>query len=305
MQKTNNIERTSVAPFAMLYQDGEVPQVYLASNPKYPEITEVLKEFNKDACTEVFLLPLSAEALHKEVLKLEAEVYTLDNLCNRTYVAQGADAYNYACERMETYQEARAVAGKEIGTQGSLCDGLEWVYSRLDSIENINVTLGKTRDFLQDSLNAYQTSAQYLLEDNARLTVLLRQVFLELSKEPAPSTDLMQQVKEVISRPSNSIYPRRDLVTWTVSSPEIGSISEYRIDAELCITSAMGDTWIFCVTLDRTNNTVISTPTVLYIDSVTNTTVKVDMQSVQVPKKARDLFSENQTALLKKLISAM
>ena len=46
-----------------------------------------------------------------------------------------ADAYNFACEDMEKFQRERFEAGKEVGTQGSLCDGMAWVYGRLNELE--------------------------------------------------------------------------------------------------------------------------------------------------------------------------
>ena len=46
-----------------------------------------------------------------------------------------ADAYNFACEDMEKFQRERFEAGKEVGTQGSLCDGMAWVYGRLSELE--------------------------------------------------------------------------------------------------------------------------------------------------------------------------
>ena len=47
----------------------------------------------------------------------------------------GAEAYDIACEEMEAWQEKRRKAGKEIGTQGSLVDGIGWLYERLDELE--------------------------------------------------------------------------------------------------------------------------------------------------------------------------
>lgn len=59
----------------------------------------------------------------------------LERLCDATYVAKGADAYNHACETMEAWQRLRAEAGKDPGCEGSLCDGLSWLHSRVDSLE--------------------------------------------------------------------------------------------------------------------------------------------------------------------------
>lgn len=82
--------------------------------------------------------------LHREALRtaLEAalkqkdeEIAELARLCDSTYVAQGADAYNHACEVLEHWQAKRAADGKEVGTTGSLCDGMAWLYERLDKLE--------------------------------------------------------------------------------------------------------------------------------------------------------------------------
>ena len=48
---------------------------------------------------------------------------------------QDGDPYVYACEIMEQEQAERAKRGVEIGTQGSLCDGIAWVYGRLRELE--------------------------------------------------------------------------------------------------------------------------------------------------------------------------
>ncbi len=59
----------------------------------------------------------------------------LERLCDATYVAQGADAYNHACDEMERWQHQRRKAGKEVGTTGSLCDGISWLYGYIDELE--------------------------------------------------------------------------------------------------------------------------------------------------------------------------
>lgn len=46
-----------------------------------------------------------------------------------------ADAYHHACSRMEEWHRKRARAGKEVGTEGSLCDGIEWLYQRIEQVE--------------------------------------------------------------------------------------------------------------------------------------------------------------------------
>ena len=76
---------------------------------------------------------LSQEA---EISALKAANLKFEILCEETYVAKGADAYNHACSEMEAWQAKRCKAGKRIGTQGSLCDGMAWVYDRLSTSED-------------------------------------------------------------------------------------------------------------------------------------------------------------------------
>ena len=45
------------------------------------------------------------------------------------------DAYNHACEEMKRWQRERRKSGKEVGTTGSLCDGIAWLYQYVDSLE--------------------------------------------------------------------------------------------------------------------------------------------------------------------------
>lgn len=45
------------------------------------------------------------------------------------------DAYNYACELMEQGWKERAKRGVEIGTEGSLCDGIAWIFDRMKKLE--------------------------------------------------------------------------------------------------------------------------------------------------------------------------
>jgi len=45
------------------------------------------------------------------------------------------DPYTYACELMEQAQKERANRGVEIGTQGSLCDGIAWIYDHARKLE--------------------------------------------------------------------------------------------------------------------------------------------------------------------------
>lgn len=46
-----------------------------------------------------------------------------------------ADAYGYACDEMVRWQRERFLAGKEVGTEGSLCDGIQWLYARIAQLE--------------------------------------------------------------------------------------------------------------------------------------------------------------------------
>jgi hypothetical protein len=46
-----------------------------------------------------------------------------------------ADAYMFACDEMERWQKKRAKAGLEIGTEGSLVDGIGWLYAYIEKLE--------------------------------------------------------------------------------------------------------------------------------------------------------------------------
>lgn len=75
------------------------------------------------------------KSLLNRAVEAEAKVAELEQLCDATYVAQGADAYNHACEEMERWQFKRLEAGKEPGTVGSLCDGTAWLQGRVEELE--------------------------------------------------------------------------------------------------------------------------------------------------------------------------
>lgn len=47
-----------------------------------------------------------------------------------------ADAYVIACQEMEQWQHKRRKAGKEVGTTGSLVDGIAWLYGYVDDLES-------------------------------------------------------------------------------------------------------------------------------------------------------------------------
>jgi CRISPR/Cas system-associated protein Cas10 (large subunit of type III CRISPR-Cas system) len=44
-------------------------------------------------------------------------------------------AYNHACREMERWQQQRHRSGKDVGTTGSLCDGIAWLYGYIDELE--------------------------------------------------------------------------------------------------------------------------------------------------------------------------
>lgn len=46
-----------------------------------------------------------------------------------------ADAYMFACDEMERWQKKRAKGGLEIGTEGSLVDGIGWLYAYIEKLE--------------------------------------------------------------------------------------------------------------------------------------------------------------------------
>ena len=76
------------------------------------------------------------DAARQEIESLKAKNLELERVCDATYVTQGADAYNHACSMMEQYQAEREAARKEVGAEGSLCDGISWLYTRIASLES-------------------------------------------------------------------------------------------------------------------------------------------------------------------------
>jgi hypothetical protein len=81
------------------------------------------------------MMTSKCDALQAEVERLKADYLEVERLCDATYVAKGADAYNHACDEMERFQEQRREAGKEVGTERSLCDGMAWLYGHVSKVE--------------------------------------------------------------------------------------------------------------------------------------------------------------------------
>jgi hypothetical protein len=76
-----------------------------------------------------------------------------------------ADAYRHACEIMEQFQAERAKRGVEIGTQGSLCDGIAWLYQKLEELESPTAT-GKADAASAGGLPAELSKAFVTLESS-------------------------------------------------------------------------------------------------------------------------------------------
>lgn len=66
---------------------------------------------------------------------LRQRIAELERLCDATYVAQGADAYNHATTVMAEWQAARVLAGRDPGCVGSLCDGLARLQEMIEQSE--------------------------------------------------------------------------------------------------------------------------------------------------------------------------
>ena len=93
-------------------------------------------EDDKARGTNLTVVPADKlQTMQDEMAALKAENLKLEALCDKTYVAKGADAYNHACEVLESWQEKRIAQGKEPGCQGSLCGGMEWLYAKVDELE--------------------------------------------------------------------------------------------------------------------------------------------------------------------------
>lgn len=95
---------------------------------------------------------------HERVVgELTSNVHELERLCDATYVAQGADAYNHACDLIEQLQAERIGKGRDPGTEGSLCDGLTWAYGELleseDECETLRSALAASRAEVEENEN--------------------------------------------------------------------------------------------------------------------------------------------------------
>lgn len=97
-----------------------------------------------------------------EIAALKAANLKLEALCDTTYVAQGADAYSHACSEMEAWQAKRRKAGKEVGTEGSLCDGMGWVYERLAATEAEIAALRKDAERLTAVADEYDAWIRWM-----------------------------------------------------------------------------------------------------------------------------------------------
>ena len=105
----------------------------MTTPPNAPEV-DVLSAMKRKMSVESPVYVAVAALLAREAA-LVARNVELERLCDSTYVEQGADAYHHACEVMEAWQKARCAAGKDPGCEGSLCDGLSWLQTRITKTE--------------------------------------------------------------------------------------------------------------------------------------------------------------------------
>ena len=155
-------------------------------------------EILKAAAELTRLAPMEAE-----LQQARAKIDELEHLCDTTYVASGADAYNHACDEMERWQKDRAEAGKEIGTEGSLCDGIAWLYKHVAGVES---ELQQARE----ERTALLVNEQNLREELAALRA-------SLSKPVGFASDL--------DRPSPRFVT--DLKFCTIAEHEAGNHTKY------------------------------------------------------------------------------
>lgn len=78
---------------------------------------------------------MMAEFAEAKAAPYKKEIEKLEVLCDQTYVAKGADAYNHATDELEKWQKLRIKQGKDPGTQGSLCDGMAWIQHYVEELE--------------------------------------------------------------------------------------------------------------------------------------------------------------------------
>lgn len=102
-----------------------------------PVAPEVLLRLAREAGLGCFVSTTDRHELGNELLKFGALVATKAQQAqpSETDESIAADAYNIACEEMERWQYERKKAGKEVGTERSLCDGIAWLYQYVDELE--------------------------------------------------------------------------------------------------------------------------------------------------------------------------
>ncbi len=95
-------------------------------------------------------------ALRERVIELEAKNAELERLCESTYVARGADAYNHACELTEQWDADRVEKGLApiypAGESRSLCG---WVESIRELLDNAEATIAGLRRFAQRVMESW------------------------------------------------------------------------------------------------------------------------------------------------------
>lgn len=109
-----------------LHADGPIMQrgTDLHGNPVMGTMRQVMEDYRMAAEAEA----QHANELRAELSRLHAKDLELEKLCDETYVAQGADAYDHACSMLEDLQAKRRALGLDPGCVGSLCDGLAWIH---------------------------------------------------------------------------------------------------------------------------------------------------------------------------------
>ncbi len=133
--------------------DAEIAQYWLDKGEAYPlYASPVYKPIR--AGTDIFNHRMNSDRW--EVLPVYASNIIAQQLTDAELenLRIKADAYDIACDDLERFQQSRVAAGKAPGTEGSLCDGMAWAYSRIGELEAKQSKLPDIIYLLYDGISA-------------------------------------------------------------------------------------------------------------------------------------------------------
>ena len=89
---------------------------------------------------------------------LEQQNKELEGLCDATYVAKGADAYEHACETLEEEQRKRLADNRKVQGLGTLCGSITWLFAELEKAEDRKIEYKNRAALLEALLLEFVTS---------------------------------------------------------------------------------------------------------------------------------------------------